>query len=45
MEYWMENDAAGGQENLVNSMDLMTWYATLIFLHLDHEPILNSYLE
>ena len=45
MEYWMENDAAGGRENLVNSMDLMTWYATLIFLHLDHEPILNSYLE
>jgi hypothetical protein len=45
MEYWMENDLAGGQENLVNSMDLMTWYATLIFLHLDHQPVLNSYLE
>jgi hypothetical protein len=44
MEYWMENDYGTGTQNLVNSIDLMTWYGTLIFLHLDHQPILNSYL-
>ncbi|CAI8262071.1 MAG: Uncharacterised protein [Methanobacteriota archaeon] len=44
MLYWMENDHASGMENLINSVDLMTWYGTMIFLHLDHQPILNSYL-
>ncbi|MBJ23363.1 MAG: hypothetical protein CMB64_01710 [Euryarchaeota archaeon] len=44
MVYWMENDYASGMENLINSVDLMTWYGTMIFLHLDHQPILNSYL-
>lgn len=44
MEYWMENSEASGTENLVNSIDMMTWYGTLMFLHLDHQPVLNSYL-
>ena len=44
MLYWMENDYASGMQNLINSVDLMTWYGTMIFLHLDHQPILNSYL-
>ena len=44
MEYWMENDYGTGKQNLINSIDLMTWYGTMIFLHLDHQPILNSYL-
>ena len=44
MEYWMENDYGTGTQNLVNSIDLMTWYGTMMFLHLDHQPILNSYL-
>ena len=44
MIYWMENDHASGMQNLINSVDLMTWYGTMIFLHLDHQPILNSYL-
>ena len=44
MVYWMENDYASGMQNLINSVDLMTWYGTMIFLHLDHQPILNSYL-
>ena len=44
MLYWMENDYASGMQNLINSIDLMTWYGTMIFLHLDHQPILNSYL-
>ena len=44
MEYWMENDYGTGTQNLINSIDLMTWYGTMIFLHLDHQPILNSYL-
>ena len=44
MVYWMENDYASGMQNLINSIDLMTWYGTMIFLHLDHQPILNSYL-
>ena len=44
MLYWMENDYGTGQQNLINSIDLMTWYGTMIFLHLDHQPILNSYL-
>jgi hypothetical protein len=45
MEYWMENDYGTGTQNLVNSIDLMTWYGTMMFLHLDHQPILNSYLD
>ena len=44
MLYWMENDYASGMQNLINSVDLMTWYGTMMFLHLDHQPILNSYL-
>ncbi|MDP6889382.1 MAG: M28 family peptidase [Candidatus Thalassarchaeaceae archaeon] len=44
MEHWMENDYGTGTQNLIDSIDLMTWYGTMIFLHLDHQPILNSYL-
>ncbi len=44
MEHWMENDDGTGTQNLIDSIDLMTWYGTMMFLHLDHQPILNSYL-
>ena len=44
MVYWMENENGAGEENLIDSIDMMTWYGTLIFLHLDHQPVLNSYL-
>ena len=44
MLYWMENDHASGMQNLINSVDLMTLYVTIIFLHFYHQPILNSYL-
>ena len=42
MVHWMENEYGSGEENLVNSMDIMIWYGTMIFLHLDHQPILND---
>ncbi|MCS5538213.1 MAG: M20/M25/M40 family metallo-hydrolase [Candidatus Poseidoniaceae archaeon] len=44
MEYWMENDEGAGRENLVDSLDIITWWATMMFLHLDAEPVLNVYL-
>jgi hypothetical protein len=31
-----------GVENLVNSLDLITWYAIYNFFHLDEKPILNE---
>ncbi len=43
MEYWMENDAAGGRQNLIDSLDIIIWWATFMFLHLDADPVLNAY--
>ena len=33
-----------GVANLVNSLDLITWWALLIFFHCDESPVLNAYL-
>jgi len=51
MEDWMDNRARGygnnatGTNNLVNSLDMITWWATYSFFHMDEKPILNAYLE
>lgn len=48
MVEWMDTtnkeygDNNTGVENLVNSLDLITWYATYSFFHLDQDPILNQ---
>ena len=47
---WMDNEARGygnnatGVDNLVNSLDMITWWATYSFFHMDQNPILNAYL-
>ena len=47
---WMDNEARGygnnatGVDNLVNSLDMITWWATYSFFHMDQNPILNTYL-
>jgi len=51
MEDWMDNQAKGygnnatGVNNLVNSLDMITWWATYSFFHMDQKPILNVYLD
>ena len=48
---WMDNEARGygnnatGLDNLVNSLDMITWWATYSFFHMDQKPILNAYLD
>ncbi len=50
MEDWMDTNGKGygeentGVANLVNSLDLITWWALLIFFHCDESPVLNAYL-
>ena len=50
MEDWMDTNGKGygeentGVANLVNSLDLITWWAFLIFFHCDESPVLNAYL-
>ena len=45
---WMDNEARGygnnatGLNNLVNALDMITWWATYSFFHMDQKPILNS---
>ena len=45
---WMDNEARGygnnatGLNNLVNSLDMITWWATYSFFHMDQKPIFNS---
>ena len=45
---WMDNtnkeyeNNNTGVENLVNSLDIITWYAIYNFFHLDEKPILNT---
>jgi len=47
---WMDNEARGygnnatGLNNLVNALDMITWWATYSFFHMDEKPILNAYL-
>ena len=51
MEDWMDTQAkaygnnATGTNNLVNSLDMITWWATYSFFHMDERPILNVYLD
>jgi len=51
MEDWMDNQARGygnnatGVHNLVNSLDMITWWATYSFFHMDEKPVLNVYLD
>ena len=50
MEEWMDTTDNGyfeentGTANLVNSLDMVVWWAAYSFFHLDQEPILNAYL-
>ena len=51
MEDWMDTrgkeygNNATGKNNLVNSLDMITWWATYSFFHMDQKPILNVYLD
>ena len=51
MEDWMDTQAKGygnnatGTDNLINSLDMITWWATYSFFHMDERPILNVYLD
>ena len=42
MESYMDTDDATGEQNLVESFDVVAWWATMTFLTLDQEPILNA---
>ena len=48
MEEWMDTtdknygDENTGVANLVNSLDMITWWALLIFFHCDEAPVLNT---
>jgi hypothetical protein len=50
MEQWMDTTDKGygednsGVSNLVDSLDVIVWWATYSFFHLDQEPVVNSYL-
>ena len=53
MTEWMDNSEparpygnnATGEENIVNSLDIITWWALYMFFHLDEKPVLNTYLD
>ncbi len=51
MEAWMDTtdknygESQSGTSNLVNSLDMIVWWATFSFFHLDESPILNAYIE
>ena len=42
MESYMDTDDATGEQNLVESFDVVAWWATMTFLSLDQDPILNE---
>ena len=48
MEQWMDTtgkdygDENTGVANVVNSLDMITWWALMTFFHCDEEPILNA---
>ena len=50
MEEWMDTKGKSygeentGKDNLVNSLDMVTWWAAYSFFHLDEKPVINSYL-
>ena len=51
MEDWMDTtgkdygEENSGKSNLVDSLDIITWWATYSFFHLDESPVINSYNE
>jgi hypothetical protein len=51
MEAWMDTtdknygESQSGTSNLVNSLDMIVWWATFSFFHLDESPILNAYID
>ena len=48
MEEWMDTMGKGygdentGVANLVNSLDMITWWSLLTFFHCDESPLLNA---
>jgi len=42
MESYMVTDGRTGEQNLVESFDVVAWWATMTFLALDEKPILNA---
>ena len=48
MEQWMDTtgkdygDENTGVANVVNSLDMITWWALMTFFHCDEKPILNA---
>jgi len=50
MEDWMDTtgkdygDENSGVSNLVDSLDIITWWAAYSFFHLDEKPVMNAYL-
>ena len=50
MEDWMDTtgkdygDENTGVANVVNSLDMITWWAMLTFFHCDESPIYNALL-
>jgi len=48
MEQWMDTtgkdygDESTGVANLVNSLDMITWWALMTFFHCDEQPVLNA---
>jgi len=50
MEEWMDTTGKDygeentGVANVVNSLDMITWWALMTFFHCDEKPIINAYL-
>lgn len=50
MEQWMDTTGKDygeentGVANLINSLDMITWWALMTFFHCDEKPVLNSFL-
>ncbi len=50
MEEWMDTtgkdygEENSGVANLVNSLDMITWWALMTFFHCDENPVINTYL-
>jgi hypothetical protein len=38
----MVTESATGEQNLVHSLDIVTWWATYCFMHMDEKPVLNA---
>ena len=42
MQSYMDTEGRTGEQNLVESFDVVAWWATMTFLALDEQPILNA---